>query len=129
MAAIDIPAHAYSGKKSITGSKYVKELLDVGFTPEDRQACRIVGRIADRHPIFWAQIHARHVDYVKRLVGTFLVVALHRLLQLCKRAESPVTLQLLLALPAGENELAFPRRRICFVVASHSQALDAGFPW
>lgn len=129
MAAADIPARVYSSKKTLTLSERVKELLDILFTAQDGQACRIAGRIADRHSIFWTQIHAWHVDYVKRLLGMFLVVALDRLLQLRQWAQRPVTLQFLLALSAGQYELPLPRRRICLLVAFHSQRLDAGFPW
>jgi len=62
---------------------------------------------------------------VQQIVWMLFVVAFYGLLQLCKRAQGLIMLQLLLALATGEKELSGPRHWICFRVGWHPQALDA----
>lgn len=62
---------------------------------------------------------------MQQIVRMLFVVAFYGLLQLCKRAQGLIMLQLLLALATGEKELSGPRHWICFRVGWHPQALDA----
>ena len=126
MAQNDIPAQEPLSKKSLTPLRFMEELLDLLFTTQNHQLVRIA-RIADSYPILRAQIHAWHVDDVKRMLGILLVVPLNGPLQLCQSAQFRVALQLLLAFAAGENELALPGCRICFGIVLHPARLDAGF--
>jgi hypothetical protein len=82
-------------------------------------------RVADGNPSFRAQVHTGHTDHVKHLARMQLVMSLNSLLLFCQRAEMIVAFMLLLAFFAGENEPAFPRRRIGFEVFWNSGKLDA----
>jgi hypothetical protein len=118
MADAAIPAPKSSGKKSrltwFLGTRIgiTTQSADVILITEDRQTIRNLSRIADRHATLRAKIHARHVEKVKHLFRVFLVVPLDRLLQLCERCQLGIAFQLLLAFAAGEDELAFPFRRV-----------------
>ena len=127
MAQNDIPAQASLSKKSLVQSGRVVQPLNIHFTAQNEQACAIHCWIADRHPILRAQIHAGHIDYVKRPLGMLFIVQHNGLLQLRQRAQVMIALQLLLAFAAGKNKLALPWRRIGFLVVCHSAKLDAVF--
>jgi len=127
MADADISAQSPLSKKSLMQSGLVEEPLDILYASHNRQPSRLQRGITHRHPILRTQIHAGHIDDVKRTVGMLLVVPLNGLLQLRQNAQVRIALQLLLALAAGEDELSLPWRWISFGLVCHSDRLDAGF--
>jgi hypothetical protein len=127
MAEADITAHEPLSKKSLMHSGCVIESPDILFTPQNYQLIRSTRRIAHSHTVLRTQIHAWHIDDVKRLLGMLFVKAFNGLLQLCQRAQIRIALQLLLAFAAGKNEQALPRRRVGFDVVLHPVRLDADF--
>lgn len=84
------------------------EQLQVLSVTQDRQPARISSRAADRHSPFGTKIHAGNIDQVQSLLWMFFIEALDALLKLREIARFIMLLQLLLALAAGENNLAFP---------------------
>jgi hypothetical protein len=125
VAQNDISAQEPLSKKSLTPSRRMEESLDIPFIPQNYQPILVTRRSADRHSILRAQIHTRHVDYVKPLIGMLLVVPLNCLLQFRQCTQVMIALHFLLALATGENELTLPRRRVGFALVCHSAGLDA----
>jgi hypothetical protein len=120
MAEADIPAQEPLSNRSITRSSRSAKSSYIHFAPQNYQPIRETCRIADRHPALRAQIHAWQIQHVERLRGMILVVPFDRLFKLRQRPQFVVAFKFLLALAAGENDLAFPGHRVSFRVVCHS---------
>ncbi len=86
-----------------------------------------LAHVTHGHTILRAQIHARHIEDVHRLIWMFLVMPLEGLPKLRQRLQVPVSLQLLLAFATGEYQPSMPRRWVALMTVSHSPGLDADF--
>ena len=101
------------------------ESIKILSAAKNRETARIESWAADCHPVFRAKVHAGNVDEVQQAVRMFSVVALDGPFQLSECMQVMIMLQLLLAIAAGENELACPGRRVAFRCSCHGSRFDA----
>jgi hypothetical protein len=99
------------------------QLINVTLRAKQRQDYRLLASETDRNGSLGAHIHARYADQVQRSLGMGLIAALDRFLQLCQRAHAGLSLQLLLALAAGQQKLTFPSGRVGFETVPHALSL------
>ena len=83
-------------------------------------------RVDDRNAIFGTDLHARHIQDVDLLLGVGLF---DRLFQLCEGRVFLVAFQFLLALLAGQDQAAIPRRRVRLQCSRHRRSMHFEWEW